>query len=152
MPPPPAAPPPSPPATQLPPALVQAYRAACYEVALPAACTLQVEVHSPALAQAMHQRGALHACLLTACNPAGQLQSEAANAQRMQALRAALAQAGWRHSPAFGRDPQGLWPGEDSVLVWHMPPAAARTWGRRWAQNAVLCMAADAVPQLVLLR
>lgn len=146
--------PPSPPAcpTQVPAALVQAYRQAWYDVTLPAPCTLQVDVHSPALAQAMLARGARHACLLTACNPGSEPLSDTANAERMQALRAALGQEGWTFAPALGRDPRGQWPGEDSVLVWHMAPAAARAWGQRWEQNAVLCLAADAVPRLVLLR
>lgn len=139
----------------LPATLVQAYRQAWYEVALPAhatACTLQVDVHSPSLLHAMQQRNARQACLLTACNPLGAALSPVDNARRMQALRAALQQSGWSWAPALGRDPQGLWPGEDSLLVWHMDTAQSRAWGRHWEQNAVLTVGPDAVPGLLLLR
>ncbi|WP_313569514.1 DUF3293 domain-containing protein [Comamonas terrigena] len=141
--------------TLLPAALVQAYRQAWYDVALPARATasrLQVDVHSPALQQAMRQCGARQACLLTACNPLGAALSPTDNERRMQALRAALQQDGWSWAPALGHDPQGQWPGEDSLLVWHMAPTQSRAWGRHWEQNAVLTVGSDAIPRLLLLR
>ncbi len=141
--------------TLLPAALVQAYRQAWYDVALPAhatACRLQVDVHSPALQHAMQQCDARQTCLLTACNPLGAALSPADNERRMQALRAALQQDGWSWAPALGRDPLGQWPGEDSLLVWHMDAAQSRAWGQRWEQNAVLTVDRDAVPRLLLLR
>ncbi|MEG3003046.1 MAG: DUF3293 domain-containing protein [Comamonas sp.] len=146
-------------ASQLPPALVLAYRNAWYEVLLPAPdqppaapCTLQVDVHSPALQRTMLQCGASQACLLTACNPQGELLSPMDNERRMHRLRAALQQDGWTWAPALGRDPLSQWPGEDSLLVWHMDSAQSRAWGQRWEQNAVLTMGRDAVPRLLLLR
>lgn len=141
--------------TLLPATLVQAYRQAWYEVALRAhatVCTLQVDVHSPALLHAMQQCHARQACLLTACNPQGAALSSVDNERRMQALRAALQQDGWSWAPALGRDPQGQWPGEDSLLVWHMDTAQSRAWGQHWEQNAVLTVGPDAVPRLLLLR
>ena len=141
--------------SQLPDALVQAYRHAWYEVALPGhatVCTLQVDVHSPALHHTMQERGISLAALLTACNPHGEVLSPMDNERRMQALRSALQQEGWTWSPAFGRDPLSQWPGEDSVLVWHMDGAQAQAWGQRWEQNAVLTVGRDAVPGLLLLR
>lgn len=146
-------------ASQLPADLVLAYRNAWYEVLLPtpgkpatAPCTLQVDVHSPALQQAMQQCGASQACLLTACNPLGELLSPMDNERRMHQLRAALQQDGWSWAPALGRDPLSQWPGEDSLLVWHMDAAQSRSWGQRWEQNAVLTVGRDAVPRLLLLR
>lgn len=136
-------------------ALVQAYRNTWYETTLPAhtaVCTLQVQVHSPALLHAMQAQGCSHAALLTACNPEGALLSPQDNERRMLALRTALQQDGWSWSPAFGRDPLQQWPGEDSLLVWHMDGAQARAWGQRWAQNAVLAIGRDAIPHLLLLR
>ena len=55
-------------------------------------------------------------------------------------------------APAQGRDPQGEWPDEDSLLVWHMGPTQSRAGGRHWEQNAVLTVGSDAVPRLLLLR
>ncbi|MBV8250682.1 MAG: DUF3293 domain-containing protein, partial [Comamonas sp.] len=48
--------------------------------------------------------------------------------------------------------PQGLWPGEASVLIWGMDAPTARAWGEEWQQNAVLWCGADAVPRLLWLR
>ena len=141
--------------SQLPAELVQAYRAAWYDVVLPshsAVCTLQVDVPSPALLQVMQQRGVNHACLLTACNPQGLALSPPDNEAHMQALRHALLQEGWTWAPALGRDPLNQWPGEDSLLIWHMDTAQSRAWGQRWEQNAVLTVGRDAVPNLLLLR
>ena len=142
-------------ASELPPALVLAYRQAWYEVLLPQAdhaCTLQVDVPHPALRCAMQALGARQAALLTACNPLGELSSADDNAARMQALRHALQAEGWTWAPALGRDPLSQWPGEDSLLVWHMGRAQAGDWGRRWQQNAVLYIDGDATPLLELLR
>lgn len=145
--------------SQLPAELVLAYRNAWYDVVLhapgqPAAapCTLQVDVHSPTLLRAMQQCGASQACLLTACNPQGALLSPMDNEGRMLQLRIALQQDGWSWAPALGRDPLNQWPGEDSLLVWHMDAAQSRAWGQRWEQNAVLTVGRDAVPRLLLLR
>lgn len=148
--------------SHLPPSLIQAYRQAWYEVWLPghdaqplqpgASCRLQVDVVQPQLVQAMGSLRARHACLITACNPWGQLLPCTENAARMQALRTALRTAGWTCSPALGRDPQGQWPGEDSLLVWHMNRHQARSWGLQWEQNAVLVMGDDGTPQLECLR
>lgn len=142
-------------ASQLLHALVEAYRGAWYEVALPGRATvstLQVDVHSPALEQAMQALGASHACLLTACNPHGQPLSPMDNESRMLVLRDALQREGWTWAPAFGRDPRDQWPGEDSLLIWHMDRTPALLWGQRWEQNALLTVGRDAIPRLELLR
>ena len=102
--------------------------------------------------QLMREMGAHCACLLTACNPLGQLCEPHENEERMQRCQQALAQDGWSFIPAFGRDPLGLWPGEDSLLIWHMGRSQAREWGLRWQQNAVLWMDAQATPELLVLR
>lgn len=146
-------------ASSLPSELVQAYLQARYEVWLPApdqsrgcACVLQVDVAQPQLLQAMRMLKVHHACLLTACNPLGKLLPPQDNAQRMQALRQTLQSAGWTWATALGGDPFGQWPGEDSLLVWHMDRIQARHWGLQWAQNAVLVVGDDATPRLECLR
>ena len=139
----------------LPSDLISAYLNTWYEVALPAravVCTLQVGVSSPVLLQAMQQQGVRQASLITACNPHSEMLSPLDNERRMQQLRDGLLQEGWNWTPAFGRDPVNQWPGEDSLLIWHMTPVQASEWGRRWQQNAVLHIDGDAVPELLLLR
>ena len=99
----------------------------------------------------MSLRSTPAACYLTACNPWGVVLSDAANAERMTALRQALDSNGWQYLNGCGQDAKSQWR-EDSLLIWGMNAATALLWGQQWEQNAVLWSAADAVPQLLWLR
>ena len=140
--------------TQLPPALQQAYRRAEYRVQDQNGPDWRLRVGR--LQPLLLARYAAHqvdcASFLTACNPWGQLLPDADNARLMQQLRQALHTGGWVFSEGLGQDPQGLWPGEASVLIWGMDAPTARAWGEEWQQNAVLWCGADAVPRLLWLR
>lgn len=138
-------------ASALPPPLLQAYRAAHYHLN---DCDwfLQLGQAQPALARYYQRHAVRCATYLTACNPWGELLPDTHNAQRMDRLRQALQRAGWSWLDGHGQDPDGAWPGEDSVLVWGMSESTARAWGQEWQQNAVLHCGADMQPQLVLLR
>lgn len=137
--------------TALPEPLLQAYHATRYGLN---DCDWQLQLDQPQPALAPHyQRHAVHcAAYLTACNPLGELLPDHLNARRMAQLRQALQRAGWSWLDGRGHDPQGHWPGEDSVLVWGMGESTARAWGAQWNQNAVVCCGTDMVPRLVLLR
>ena len=137
--------------TVLPEPLLQAYSTTHYCVN---ACTwfLQLGKTQPALALHYQRHAVQCASYLTACNPLGELLPDHINQRRMEQLRQALQRAGWSWMDGRGQDPEGNWPGEDSVLVWGMPEATARAWGQQWNQNAVVCCGADMVPHLVLLR
>ena len=139
--------------SQLPAALQQAYRAALYQVDAEGAVsqTLRVGERSDWLHQQLSQRSTPAACYLTACNPWGAVLSDAANAERMTALRQALDSNGWQYLNGCGQDAASQWR-EDSLLIWGMDAATALLWGQQWEQNAVLWSAADAVPQLLWLR
>ena len=142
--------------TQLPESLQRAYCRAIYRVhgeSGPASdWWLQVGTHQPRLLAGYAQHRACCATYLTACNPHGQLLNADDNALRMRQLCEALAAEGWVFGTGFGEAPQGLWPGEASVLIWGMDALTARIWGEQWQQNAVLWCSADAVPQLLRLR
>ena len=143
----------SPDTSQLPAALQQAYREALYRVNVEGAVsqTLRVGKRSDWLHQQLSQRSTPAACYLTACNPLGVVFSDAANAERMTALRQALGSNGWQYLNGCGQDAANQWR-EDSVLIWGMDATTALFWGQQWEQNAVLWSAADAVPQLLWLR
>jgi hypothetical protein len=137
--------------TVLPAPLLQAYHATHYGVD-GCAWFLQLGQSQAALAP-YYQRHAVHcAAYLTACNPLGEQLPDHLNAQRMAQLRQALQRAGWSWLNGKGHDPQGDWPGEDSVLVWGMSETTARAWGQQWRQNAFVHCDAQWVPHLVLLR
>ncbi len=52
----------------------------------------------------------------------------------------------------IGQHPSNSWAGEESFLVFGVSLEAAKALGRRFEQNAIVWSAADAVPQLILLR
>jgi hypothetical protein len=89
---------------------------------------------------------------ITACNPLGDVLSDAQNAHRQQALAAELARRGLVALRGIGRHPTNGWPGEPSYLVLGTPRLLALELGRQFAQNAVIWAGADALPELLLLR
>lgn len=148
--------PPSPsiPHSRLPAALQQAYRATLYRVDTTEgdSQTLRVGERNHWLEQQLQRLPVKAVCYLTACNPWGLILSDTDNAKRMTALRQALQSGGWSYLNGCGQDPEGLWPGEDSVLIWGMDVCTALQWGQQWEQNALLWMGADSPPQLLWLR
>lgn len=137
--------------TALPEPLLQAYQATHYRIN---DCDwyLQLSQSQPALTPYYQRHAVQCATYLTACNPLGELLPDHLNARRMEQLRQALQRAGWSWLDGKGHDPDGNWPGEDSVLVWGMTESTARAWGQQWNQNAVVHVGADCIPHLVLLR
>jgi putative PIN family toxin of toxin-antitoxin system len=86
---------------------------------------------------------------VTAANPRGEARSEAANLAAVSALRASLAGP---HLEGEGRDPDGLWSAEPSVLVLGISRRDAEALGRRLEQNAIVFAEKGAAPELVLMR
>lgn len=74
------------------------------------------------------------------------------NATAHARLGAELAAAGYRVVEGAGEDPEGRWPAERSYLVLGMALEAAKEIGRRYGQNAIVWVGADAAPELLLLR
>lgn len=106
---------------------------------------------SAELARLYRERGAATAAFITAFNPYSQpataQQNDAANAR----LREELARLGLDFVEALGSDPAGHWQ-EASFLVLGIGREQAEALGRAYRQNALVFAAADAVPELVLLR
>ena len=129
-----------------------AYLECSYEVHARPAFVLRIGERSRALAALLAREAADCAAYLSACNPHGELVAEAWNARATRRLRRAVERRGYGWVAGCGRDLAGVWPGEASVLVPGMGLAEATAMARRFAQNAFVWSAADARPQLVLLR
>lgn len=127
----------------------QAYRHAEYVVFSRTPFTLRIDVPCEDLIQLYARMGCDCCAYLTACNPRSRLLRPAANARRMRALSTSLAQQGWRTIAGEGRDPQGEWPAEPSLLVPAMGIADALVLARRFGQNALLAAGRDGIPRLV---
>lgn len=139
--------------SRVPPVLLAAYRAARYRVEVaPGRFTLRIGRRSLALARLMRARCTGGCAVLTAWNPRGRRRTLTENRAAQRSLVDALHAAGIATYPVKGWDPCGRWRAEESVLALDLTLAAARAFGRRHAQNAIVRAGADAVPRLEPLR
>ena len=129
------------------PELISAYENALY--AVEGGLVLRIGEKSAALELLLESRGVKSAAFVTAANPRGEPRSHAANVAAMAALRESLQ---WPHLPGEGRDPEGRWVAEPSVLLLGIARADAEALGRRLEQNAIVFVEKGAAPELVLLR
>jgi len=127
------------------------YRDTDYRVftaAHPDVRVLTIDRPSPALATWMQQHAAATAAFITACNPLSAVLPDAANAERMAGLRAALGAAGIRWLPAEGRARSGSHV-EPSLLALGLDLQGAQALMRRYEQHAFLWIEADGAPRLI---
>ena len=89
---------------------------------------------------------------MTAWNPYSIVSSHEDNQRSQEALLRKLSLEGFTTLSAFGVDSSGDWPGETSVLAPGLDLERTKSLGNEFAQNAVLWIGDDAVPQLILLR
>jgi hypothetical protein len=129
--------------------LESAYRRAIYRVELSAPVEVRVGARSPELDAGLAALGVDGWAIVTADNPGSRRLPASENRRRRRALAGALDQAGWRHLPTRGIDPDGRWPPEPGWLVGDAPPAALIALAGRFGQAAILTGRAGAVAQLV---
>jgi len=125
------------------------YLAADYIVDGSEPLVLKVNCASSALLGLHHRHGVDCSAFLTAFNPFSQRCSDEENMRAQQELILLLGQGGYVNLPGRGVDPGGSWPAEESVLVLGISASEASRLARHFRQNALLAMAADAVPRLV---
>ena len=133
-------------------ATIAAYRAAHYSVLAPEPFVLLVGEVSNGLADLMAAEKSPCAAFVTAWNPFSQVTTAVENTAAQQALLGDLIALGVTSFPGFGKDPTGLWPGEESFLVLGLSLEKARDLGIKYGQNAILWTGLDACPELLLLR
>ena len=129
--------------------LWRVYRAAHYVVQAEPAFVLGVDQRSGALQALQRSYGVARSVFLTACNPRSQRFNAAANLRLRCQLEALVQQRGYATLAGYGTDPAGRWGVEESLLIIGMGSAEAVALARRFGQNALLVMAADAVPRLL---
>jgi hypothetical protein len=137
---------------EIPHSTLAAYLETDYRVSAKTPFVLRIGVASAPLAKLYRQRKTGCAAFVTACNPYGRDIGAAANAARQAELESELQHLGLHYLEGTGEHPKGGWPAEPSFLVLELALEDARALGCRYAQNAIVWCAADAVPQLVLLR
>ena len=128
------------------PQLIAAYETALYAIA--EGPVLRIGERNAELDGLLAQRAVASAAFITAANPRGEPRSNAENEAAMASLRASLS---WPWLEGEGRDPEGRWPAEPSVLVLGIARGEAEALGRRLEQNAIVWVEKGKAAELVLL-
>ena len=133
------------------PELIAAYRNAHYVVFGEPEIVLRIGKPNAGLDALLEAEGAAFAAYVTACNPRGERRSETENALAFESLKSFLQNKPYRFCAGEGRDPQGAWPAEPSVLVLGIARADAERLGRAFGQNAIVFAEKGRPPELVIL-
>lgn len=132
---------------------IEAYEATHYHVGFgDDALVLRIGHYSPDLARQFEAAGADCALFITAFNPFGQKHDDASNEAAHADLGKELRALSGHVVEGEGADPSGEWGAEKSYLSLAIDAETARHLGRRFKQDAVVWIGADAIPQLLLLR
>lgn len=126
-----------------------AYRDAEYWVLADPPFCLAIDVPSHSLRRLHEQYGVTCSALLTAFNPHSERLADDLNQSRQHSLRKQLQSMGLNACPAVNSDPKGLWPDEESVLVFGIERDDAEALARQFQQKAFLWNGADSVPHLI---
>jgi hypothetical protein len=139
--------------TKIAPDKLAAYEATHYRIGMDAkAPVLRIGVRSDELARMHAEAGVACSLFITAWNPLGAQRPDAENQAAHEELRAELAARAPRIVEGAGGEPGSDWPEERSFLALGIDEAEAGRLGRRFRQDAVVWIGADAVPKLLLLR
>lgn len=133
------------------PDLIVAYLGAEYAVFGQPELVLRIGESNAALDELLEAEGADTAAYVSAANPRGRLAGTTENVLASTALLQAQREAGYACFAGEGRDPQGEWPAEPSVLVVGIARAEAEVLGRSYEQNAIVFVEKGKAPELVLL-
>ncbi len=114
--------------------------------------TLKIGVRSERLAALFTSSGVACGAFLTAYNPRGAMQPDAANQRAHAELAAMLHARSLSVIEGSGSEAGTDWPAEKSYFAMGLPLDAARHMGHHFDQDAIVWVGADAVAQLILLR
>jgi len=132
-------------------ACADAYVRAHYVVTLPGGDEARLRLGRACgpLAAVMAARGAATACFITAWNPESVPRGETENQADQTRLKARIETLGLSWLAAEGRDPDGGWDSEPSLVALGLTFDQACALGDEFGQNAVLFAGADGTLRLV---
>ena len=136
----------------IPPETIQAYKETEFRVFTTNMLALKISETNAELINLYKSTGSENCTFVTACNPFGEQVSESRNLDLQKQLEEELKFRGRSYIPGEGKHPIGDWPGEPSFLIFNLSLESAKTLGRKFNQNAIVCCDKDAIPQLILLR
>ena len=139
--------------TQVHPDKIRAYLATDYRLGHAAQdIVLTIGQRSERLTALFAAKGVNCGAFLTAYNPRGTLQPEAANHLAHAQLATQLAQLGHAVIEGSGSEEGTDWPAEKSYFALGLALETAKAMGAHFDQDAIVWVGPDAEPQLVLLR
>jgi hypothetical protein len=133
------------------PELIAAYKKAQYVVLGDPDLVIRIGEPNPDLDELLEAEGAATAAYITAANPRGEARTAWENEIANAALVQSQTEAGYSCYEGEGRDPQGRWTAERSVLVVGISRADAEVVGRVFGQNAIVFVEKGRAPELVLI-
>jgi len=140
-------------ATQIHPDKVRAYLATDYRIGHTSQdIVLTIDKRSERLAELFAVNGVDCGGFLTAYNPRGTVQTDAANDRAHAELAAKLQALGLRAIEGSGSEEGTDWPSEKSYFALGLALEPAKEIGTHFDQDAIVWVGVDAVPQLILLR
>jgi len=113
---------------------------------------LNIGKPSPRLLEVFNDNGVSCAAFLTAYNPQGTQQSDAANDLAHAKLAKDLRDLGVQIIEGSGSEEGTDWPSERSYFALGLPLETASKIGTDADQDAIVWVGADGIPQLILLR
>ena len=136
----------------IPESLVAAYKAAHYVVFGEPDIVLKVDEPNTHLDALLVAKRASCAAFISAANPHGEPRSLVRNVIAFHALKILVRKSRYLCFEGEGRDPDGVWRPEGSVLVLDMPRTEAEALGHRFEQNAIVYVEKGGAPELLILR
>jgi hypothetical protein len=138
---------------QIHPDKIRAYLATDYRLGHTAQdIVLTIGQRSDRLAALFAAKGVNCGAFITAYNPRGALQPDAANHLAHAQLATQLAQLGHEVIAGSGSAAGSDWAAEESYFALGLALEPAKAMGTHFNQDAIVWVGADAVPQLILLR
>jgi len=132
---------------------ILAYRSTHYRIGQgPSSFVLKIGEKSAELRTLFTSSGTDCGIFITAFNPFGQKQGDAANERAHNSLLELLTSRSREIIEGKGEDPSGDWPAERSVLALGVEAPEACDLGTMFGQDAVVWIGYDVIPQLLLLR
>ena len=131
--------------------LLLAYQSAEYVVFGDPDLVIRIGETNPVLDALLESSRCESAAFITAWNPGSQPRSFSDNDRANELLQGEASKLGRLHIAGEGRDPEGRWPTEASLLFFGMLRDEAIGLGRRFGQNAIVFCEKGRPPELVLI-
>ena len=139
--------------TRIHPDKVRAYLATGYRLShTKQDIVLTIGQHSKRLAALFVSHNVNCGAFLTAFNPLGTMQSDAANDKAHAQLLTRLQELSLKTIEGLGSEAGSVWPAEKSYFALGLPLEHAKEMGSHFKQDAIAWVSFDAIPQLILLR